>query len=142
MNKMVVHRDSALTEGYLVPIAKPGKDPMKPESYRPVKLLSSYRKLLSQIILNRIYPIIPRQMSPTQFAFWNYRSTWDVVLAHEILIAGAKNKYFNELKSELTCIRHWKEARAARYKRMGAAALDKAALGPTTLQVKRGKNIG
>ena len=91
---MIIERDKNLTAGYLVPISKPGKDPDKPENHRPVILLSTYRKLLSQIILNRINPVIDKSISSSQFAYRTGRSTGDVVLAHKYLIAGAKTKKF------------------------------------------------
>ena len=90
---MIITRDTILRAGYLVPIEKPGKDPRKPENYRPVILLSAYRKLISRIILNRIGPYI-QQLSQTQFASRSFRSTGDVVLAHKYQIAGAKSKNF------------------------------------------------
>ena len=67
VNEMIITRDTILT-GYLVPVEKPGKDPRKPENYRPVILLSTYHKLVSQIILNRIGPYI-KQLSQKQFAY-------------------------------------------------------------------------
>ena len=47
-------KDKTLTEGYQIPIDKPGKDATKPENYRPVTLLSVWKKLLSEIVLQRI----------------------------------------------------------------------------------------
>ena len=89
---MIINKDQRLTEGYLVPIHKPGKDPNKPESYRPVNLLSMYRKLLSSIILDRITPIVEKTMSLSQYAYRPGRSTGDIVLAHKFMIAGALMK--------------------------------------------------
>ena len=95
LNKLIVGRDKVLTEGFLVPVEKPGKDASKPENHRPVILLSAYRKLLSQIILRRINPIIESSISNTQFAYRSGRSTGDIVLAHKYLVAGSLAKGFN-----------------------------------------------
>ena len=54
-----------------------------------------YRKLLSQIILQRINPIIESSISNTLFAYRSGRSTGDVVLAHKYLVAGSLAKGFN-----------------------------------------------
>lgn len=38
----------------VLPILKPGKNPVKPGSYRPISLLSSLSKIIERIILSRI----------------------------------------------------------------------------------------
>ena len=65
LNKMILDADKSLTTGYLVPISKPVKDPNKKESHRPVILLSTYRKLLSQLKCNRINPDIDQSLLPS-----------------------------------------------------------------------------
>ena len=62
------NKSNVLTEGYLEPICKPSRDPTASESYRPVMLLSSYRKLLSLIILESISLILENSLSASQFA--------------------------------------------------------------------------
>ena len=95
LNELIVGRDKVLTEGFLVPIEKPGMDARKPENHRPVILLSAYRKLLSQIILRRINPIIESSISNTHFAYRSGRSTGGIVLALKYLVAGSLVKGFN-----------------------------------------------
>ena len=92
VNKLIVDKSETLTKGYLVPIEKPGKDPKIPSSYRPVILLSVYRKSVSQILLNRIEPILEKTMLPNQFAYRSGRSTGDIVLAHKYLLSAARTK--------------------------------------------------
>ena len=99
LNRMIVENDETLTAGYLAPSHKPGKDPKKTDSYRPVILLSAYRKLLSLIIINRIEKVLEMTISPSQYAYRANRSAGDVVLAHKYLIAGAYSKGQNT-----TCI--------------------------------------
>ena len=94
---MIKKKDTTLTEGYLVPIKKPGKDAKDPASFRPINLLSSYRKLLSTIILSRINNRFEETMSTSQFAYRAGKSTGDIVLAHKYLIAGAKTKGINKV---------------------------------------------
>ena len=38
----------------IIPILKPGKDPSRPQSYRPIALQSCVSKLLEKIICNRL----------------------------------------------------------------------------------------
>ena len=92
LNDMIRTKHSKLTNGYLVPIGKLGKDPKDPSSYRPVNLFSTYRKLLSLKILDRISDKVDETMSPSQFAYCRGRSTGDIVLIHKYLIAGANSK--------------------------------------------------
>lgn len=47
------HFPSAWKCSKVVPIAKPGKDPTSPSSYRPISLLSSISKLLEKLIYSR-----------------------------------------------------------------------------------------
>ena len=92
VSKLIVNKSETLTKGYLVAIEKPGKDPKVPLSYRPVILLSAYRKLVSQILLNRIEPILENTMLPNQFAYRSGRSTGDIVLPHKYFVLAARTK--------------------------------------------------
>ena len=96
LNILILNSDESLTKGYLVPIQKPGKDSTKPESHRPVILLSAYRKLLSLIILERIKDQIEGSLSQTQFAYRTNRSTGDIVLSHKYMMTGAISKGFDK----------------------------------------------
>jgi hypothetical protein len=42
------------TEAIVIPIPKPGKDPNKPDSYRPISLASCMCKLLEKIVNRRL----------------------------------------------------------------------------------------
>ena len=92
MNDMIKNNDAKLKNGYLAPILKQGKDPFKPDSYRPVTLLSVYRKILSRILLRRINPILDRETAKSKYAYRAERSTGDIVLVHKYLISAVKMK--------------------------------------------------
>ena len=150
LNQLMIKKDSTLTEGFLVPIEKPGKDPGKPDSYRPVILLSAYRKLLSQIVLDRINPILESSLSSSQFAYRTNRSTGDIVLGHKYLLAGAIAKgltmyctgidmskaFDNVIRSKLL------EILAERGVPIHDITIIKLLLTNTHLQVKDGKDVG
>lgn len=81
---------SLLTSGQLPPefkhskviaILKPGKPPDKPESYRPISLLSVCLKLFERLIYNRLSPIILNEIPHEQAGFRPGRSCEDQVLA-------------------------------------------------------------
>ena len=59
---------------------------MEAASYRPVILLSAYRKLLSKIILARINKDLDAFINPSQHAV--AKSTSDVVLINKMMIAS------------------------------------------------------
>jgi len=68
---------------------KPKKNAQEASSYRPITLLSCWRKLLSLIILRRISNDMDESIDRSQHAYCKDKSTGDVVLAHKILIAGS-----------------------------------------------------
>ncbi|KAF8277254.1 hypothetical protein C3747_64g28 [Trypanosoma cruzi] len=63
--------------GNAIPIPKPGKDPCRPESYRPITPLSVLPKLTEGMIHRRLSALLPHH--PRQFGFTPSRSISDVV---------------------------------------------------------------
>ncbi|KAL4143248.1 hypothetical protein QTP88_005603 [Uroleucon formosanum] len=59
----------------IISIPKPGKDPLRPDSYRPIALLSSISKIYEKIILLRLQKHISDQIRPEQSAFRSEHST-------------------------------------------------------------------
>lgn len=55
-------------------IAKKGKDPTDPGSYRPISLINVDAKLMSKIMANRLASILPNIISPAQTGFTKGRS--------------------------------------------------------------------
>ncbi|GBN66006.1 RNA-directed DNA polymerase from mobile element jockey [Araneus ventricosus] len=64
----------------IVPIPKPGKNPQKADSYRPISLLSTISKLTEAIILKRLTSITEEKLVPFQFGFRKKLSTTDQLL--------------------------------------------------------------
>ncbi|WP_423246930.1 reverse transcriptase domain-containing protein, partial [Vibrio cholerae] len=60
---------------------KPGKEPERPESYRPIALLSICYKLLERLIYNRILPVLNASIPVEQAGFRPGRNCCDQVLA-------------------------------------------------------------
>ena len=150
MNDMIKNNDPKLKNGYLAPILKPGKDPFKPESYRPVTLLSVYRKILSRILLRRINPILDRETAKSQYAYRAERSTGDIVLVHKYLISAVKMKGLVkkcigiDLSKAFDTVDRYKLLEILQKRGVGTENLSliKRLLSNTTLQIKRGKNLG
>ena len=65
----------------VLPILKPGKNPEKPSSYRPISLLPSLSKITEKIILNRIkkHEKQQKQIIDEQFGFREKHNTVQVV---------------------------------------------------------------
>ncbi|KAF8297121.1 hypothetical protein TcYC6_0082580 [Trypanosoma cruzi] len=63
--------------GDAIPIPKPGKDPCRPESHRPITPLSVLPKLTEGMIHRRLSALLPHH--PRQIGFTPSRSTSDVV---------------------------------------------------------------
>ncbi|KAL4085182.1 hypothetical protein QTP88_027041 [Uroleucon formosanum] len=59
----------------IISIPKPGKDPLRPDSCRPIALLSSISKIYEKIILLRLQKHISDQIRPEQSAFRSEHST-------------------------------------------------------------------
>jgi hypothetical protein len=79
----------AIGAGILIPLNKPGKEAIA-QNTRPITLLNSARKTLSLILLERIYPIIDRYISPGQSGFRRSRSTTDVIWSYRWIAATAQ----------------------------------------------------
>lgn len=92
LNNMVEGRiedTECMGKGILITLQKPGKPKGYPENLRPITLLNTIRKILSNIVLKRIRPKIEEFLSPAQAGFRKGRSTTDVVWTHKWLIASA-----------------------------------------------------
>lgn len=82
-NHMFEHHDPLdLGTGTLIPLQKPGKPVGPIANLRPIVLLSTLRKALSLITLNRIAKKVDGYLSLTQSGFRQGRSTADVVWSH------------------------------------------------------------
>ena len=149
-NGLIKNKSNVLTEGFLLPICKPGTDPTAPESYGPIKLLSPYRKLLCLILLQRINPILENSLSNSQFAYRPGKSTGYVVLAYMYPIAAVKakgpekvcigfhmSKVFETMQREKPL-----ELLTVRIVDTGVVTLITHLLENTTLNIKIGKIIG
>jgi hypothetical protein len=79
--------DLELSRGTLIVLPKPGKPPGLLSSLRPIVLLTTLRKTLSLIVLQRIQPAVERFLPASQSGFRQNRSTADVVWMHKWLIA-------------------------------------------------------
>ena len=53
----------------IVALLKPGKDPSRPKSYRPIALLSHTMKLYERLHLNRLAPVVEEHLIPQQAGF-------------------------------------------------------------------------
>ena len=95
LNILLKTRDKILTHGVIVPVLKPKKSAIDPSSYRPITLLSPWRKLLSLIVLERITRDLDEDMNRSQHAYCKAKSTGDVVLAHKLMMAGNIEREFN-----------------------------------------------
>eukprot|EP01034_Spumella_vulgaris_P022573 gene22573-28706_t len=79
------HMDS-VGEGVLIPLNKPGKTPVVTNT-RPITLLNTKRKVLSNILLDREYHSISQFVSLEQSGFRRGRSTSDIIWTYRWLIA-------------------------------------------------------
>jgi hypothetical protein len=80
-------QDLELGRGTLIVLPKPGKPPGLLSSLRPIVLLTTLRKTLSLIVLERIRPAVEKFLPKSQSGFRQFRSTADVVWCHKWLIA-------------------------------------------------------
>jgi len=79
----------AAVEGILIPLNKPGKTRVV-QNTRPITLLNSIRKLLSIILLDRIYPLLDAEMGLSQCGFRRGRSATEIVWTYRWLEATAQ----------------------------------------------------
>jgi len=82
--------DPMIGAGTLIPLPKPGKPAGPPTSLRPIVLLTTMRKTLSLITLQRINGYVQEYLSANQSGFRQKRSTADVVWCHRWLTAKAQ----------------------------------------------------
>ena len=73
------HQSLDIGAGILAACQKPGKPPGPVQNLRPIVLLTSVRKILSLIFLNRIRSKVDQFLSPSQAGFRSERSTADIV---------------------------------------------------------------
>ena len=97
LNSMLEQHDLRGTDigkSVLITIQKPGKEAGPVENLRPINLLNTIRKILSNVTLARINTQVDGYLSQSQSAYRQGRSTSDVVWAHRWLAAKAQ-KYQN-----------------------------------------------
>jgi len=93
------------TEAIIIPIAKPGKDPKMPNSYRPISLTSCVCKLMEKMVNKRLTWFLEKNgfLSEYQFGFRKNRSTADctVILESEIQKAFEKKEHLVAVSCDL-----------------------------------------
>ncbi|CAH2226773.1 jg16556 [Pararge aegeria aegeria] len=81
----------------IIPIRKPGKDPLDPNSYRPIALSSSLTKIMEHLIKNRLEWILESKglLAKSQFGFRKGLGTTDSlgILSTDIQLALSKREY-------------------------------------------------
>ena len=77
----------------VLPVLKPGKDPLNPASYRPISLTSTLCKLMEKLVTNRLTYFVEKHniLSNIQCGFRKGRSTID----HIIRLQDTINKFNN-----------------------------------------------
>lgn len=85
-----LHFPSTWKEGKVILLPKPGKDYTRPESYRPITLLSTQSKLFERLLLQRTYKYL--QPRPEQFGFRGEHSTTLQLTKVLFTAAAALNK--------------------------------------------------
>lgn len=81
------HEDVNINNGLMITIPKPGKQKGPVKNLRPITLLTTIRKTLSTIVLQRIRPKVEEYLSHSQSGFRPNRSTSDIVWMHKWLAA-------------------------------------------------------
>jgi hypothetical protein len=66
---------NSLEESTIISIPKPGKDPLKPDSYRPIALLSSIFKIYEKVVLSELQKHLTVKIRPEQSVFRREHST-------------------------------------------------------------------
>ncbi|XP_026417593.1 uncharacterized protein LOC113313084 [Papaver somniferum] len=86
------HMLKAINHTYQVLIPKIS-NPKTPADYRPIRLCNVSYKIMSKILANRLKPLLPDIISPTQTAFVAGRHIHDnIIIAHEILFSMKRKK--------------------------------------------------
>lgn len=65
----------SMQEAVIIVLPKPGKDPMLPESYRPISLLPVDAKILAKVLATRLSRVISSLIHPDQTGFIPGKST-------------------------------------------------------------------
>ena len=67
----------------VLPVLKPGKDPLNPASYRPISLTSTLCKLMEKLVTNRLTYFVEKHniLSNIQSGFRKGRSTVDHIIS-------------------------------------------------------------
>ena len=84
-----IQEDKFIGSGILVTVQKQGKPKEQLTSLRPITLLNSIRKILSNITMNRIRNKTEEYIGSYQSGFRNGRTTTDIVWSHKWDIAKA-----------------------------------------------------
>lgn len=86
----------AWKESLTVPILKPGADPKRTNSYRPISLLSAFGKLFEHFVLSRIRETIEdlRILSDSQFGFRKGHSTSHALSVLSTYVTRSLNKKY------------------------------------------------
>ena len=79
-------------DGYIIPIAKKGKDSMLQDNYQRIMITNTIVKLLEHIILNRIKPQLDTHQSNLQMGFTKGCSSTNAALLVTELINDAKDE--------------------------------------------------
>ena len=98
----------------ICPIAKPGKPPMSPSSYRPISLLPCFMKVMEKMVCNRLSFVLEHNyaFSETQGGFRRRLSTLEQIARLENVIRHSlcDRKYciaiFFDLSSAYDCVWH------------------------------------
>ncbi|XP_026383682.1 uncharacterized protein LOC113279193 [Papaver somniferum] len=86
------HMLKAINHTYQVLIPKIS-NPKTPADYRPISLCNVIYTIISKILANRLKPLLPDIISPTQNAFVAGRHIHDnIIIAHEILFSMKRKK--------------------------------------------------
>ena len=95
-------------ETHIRPILKKGKDKSKPESYRPISLLSCMGKLLERIINKRLISYLESNslLAPTQLGYRQNHSTEDQ-LAYFTQEVEGPCCILRRFKSLRHCLERW-----------------------------------
>jgi hypothetical protein len=72
-------------DGVVIPVLKPGGDPVDVDAYRPIQLLDYDYRILAKILANRLLRVAGHVIDPAQCAFLQHRQIGDSVRLLQIL---------------------------------------------------------